>query len=405
MTTTAIPCRPIERINDISLEQLRDHVEMLKPVIFRENGDTWPMPRWTPEAMIERYGDRVVRILDADVEYEGRDEEQSLIEKAEDVQTDISEITLERLVHRVLPPSLAPKIEPVLFPLIAKARDKQAAKSKGTGGPAKSKGMSATTYAKMGDAHRLVDFLDLIFSTPTRARIFLGDIAGFIPDASEGLKSIDFIRRYGYDQSSMRPGRINWFAGGKGATTPMHHAEDWSSSFLCQLYGRKQVILFPYDQTPRMYRAPFSVASPVDPIQGDFKRFPKFKKVEAYEAILDPGDTLHIPCGWWHFVHYFEPSFSLGNRFYVRSGTVPLEKRYSKLLEWKLSARRFKTYFINYPVDIAMESRFGEERWRRWKGARVHAPDLFLLPKEKVRIDRRRRSGKAKGPAETRAPK
>jgi hypothetical protein len=384
--TKGLYLTPVERLNDISFEDLRHHAESLRPVIFRENEQHWPPMRWTPEDLMARHGTAVVRVLDADIQYEGRSEEEQSLAMEEIAQPDLGAVDLERLIHRVIPPYIAPRVEPVLFPLVGAVKKQLERAST----PEKTQPLSATTYAKQGDAHRLADFLNLILTKPTRARIFLGDIASFIPDAGEGLKSIGFIHKYGYEQSALRPGRLNWFAGGQGASTPLHHDEDFSSSFLCQLFGRKRVILFPYEQTSKLYRAPFSVASPVDPTRPDFHRYPKLKEATAFEAVLEPGDTLHIPGGWWHYVQYIEPGYSLGNRFYVRSAKVPLTRHYPRALEWRFSAYRFRTYFINYPVDMYMEGKLGRERWRRWKGARVGDPDLFMLLKEHVHLERRR---------------
>jgi len=37
----------------------------------------------------------------------------------------------------------------------------------------------------------------------------------------------------------------------------------------------------------------------------------EFKKAEYVEGILEPGDGLFIPVGWWHYVRSLDVSFSV----------------------------------------------------------------------------------------------
>lgn len=41
------------------------------------------------------------------------------------------------------------------------------------------------------------------------------------------------------------------------------------------------------------------------------KIWEEFKKAEYVEGILEPGDGLFIPVGWWHYVRSLDVSFSV----------------------------------------------------------------------------------------------
>ena len=85
---------------------------------------------------------------------------------------------------------------------------------------------------------------------------------------------------------------------------------------VCQQYfvvfkvkGKKRFVLFSPEQFSKLY--PYPVGHPhdrqsqVDFNKPDFQKFPKFRLVDALEAILEPGDLLYLPTNWWHYVESF----------------------------------------------------------------------------------------------------
>lgn len=74
--------------------------------------------------------------------------------------------------------------------------------------------------------------------------------------------------------------------------------------------GKRRFTLFPPDQTPNLYMAPFESSPSGAPVSlvriedPDFERFPKFREAldNAMVAELEPGDALFIPYMWWHHV-------------------------------------------------------------------------------------------------------
>jgi hypothetical protein len=94
----------------------------------------------------------------------------------------------------------------------------------------------------------------------------------------------------------------------------VHYDVDLSHVFLTHFGGKKTVILFSPEYNDALYRHPFTVSTNVDIGNPDFKRYPALRNISGYECQLQQGDTLFIPSGWWHYIRYEEPSFSLSLR-------------------------------------------------------------------------------------------
>jgi len=103
------------------------------------------------------------------------------------------------------------------------------------------------------------------------------------------------------------------FVGGKGARVQMHYDIDLSDLLLCHFGGKKHVLLIPPDQTPYMYKVPYSFSTlhDVDFENPDFSKYPALKNIKAYSAVLNHGDALYIPSGYWHYIVYEDIGFSL----------------------------------------------------------------------------------------------
>lgn len=86
--------------------------------------------------------------------------------------------------------------------------------------------------------------------------------------------------------------------------TPCHY--DKSDNFLMQVLGTKRVLLFPPDESFRLY--PYPVGHPLDTFamvdveHPNMERFPLCTGLRGREVLLRPGDILHIPRFWWHHV-------------------------------------------------------------------------------------------------------
>lgn len=113
-----------------------------------------------------------------------------------------------------------------------------------------------------------------------------------------------------YEQSTEPD--INAWLGPKGTVSPLH--QDPKNNILCQVYGSKQVLLYPPQDTEYLYpheEQMLSNTARVDPLNPDFKVFPEFTKAKMFKCLLGPGEMLFIPVKWWHHVTALEKSFSI----------------------------------------------------------------------------------------------
>jgi len=98
-----------------------------------------------------------------------------------------------------------------------------------------------------------------------------------------------------------------WF-GPPGTLTPLH-CDDRNILFV-QVTGRKQVKLVAPYFLSRLYNDS-SCYSSVALEAVDLERFPLMRDVPVLETVLEAGESLFIPLGWWHWVRSLEVSTSL----------------------------------------------------------------------------------------------
>ena len=103
------------------------------------------------------------------------------------------------------------------------------------------------------------------------------------------------------------------FVGGRGAKVQMHYDIDLANLVLCHFGGPKRVLLIPPEQTPFMYKVPYSFSAlhEIDFCNPDFDRYPALKQLSGYQTTLQHGDALYIPSGFWHYIVYEDIGFSM----------------------------------------------------------------------------------------------
>jgi hypothetical protein len=109
------------------------------------------------------------------------------------------------------------------------------------------------------------------------------------------------------DQSKAR-GCVCLWLGPRMTVTPLHR--DVSNILFCQVYGRKRFTLISPLDSHRLYND-VGVFAGVDCECPDFERFPRFNGVHKEDVVLNPGDALFIPVGWWHRVEALDTSISV----------------------------------------------------------------------------------------------
>jgi hypothetical protein len=159
------------------------------------------------------------------------------------------------------------------------------------------------------DSMPLKDYIERLEAGQTDLRVFSFNILSAMPSLARDFSFPDIGLRL-FDRVAFL------FAGGRGAKVQMHFDIDVPELLLCHFGGTKRVLLFPPEQTRYLYRVPFSFSSlrEVDYDCPDYERFPALKRLKGYEAELHHGDVLYIPPGYWHYIVYEEPGFSMSLR-------------------------------------------------------------------------------------------
>ena len=92
-----------------------------------------------------------------------------------------------------------------------------------------------------------------------------------------------------------------------------HTPLDGNQNLLCQLLGRKRILLVSPLDDSRMYPA---VQRPGDYLRSQVRLerledFPLFARATLHETEVGPGDMLYIPAHWWHYVRSLETSMTV----------------------------------------------------------------------------------------------
>jgi hypothetical protein len=141
-------------------------------------------------------------------------------------------------------------------------------------------------------------------------------------------------------------GRIGYmFFGCEGTKVRIHQDIDMSNVLLTQFYGRKRVVLISPEYSDLLYRLPFNTYSLVDLDHPDYAKYPGLKYVKADEFILEPGDSLFMPSGYWHYITYLDGGFAVSYRKIAQS------------LKMKLLGFSYLAFFM--PFDKLMNRLMG----------------------------------------------
>ena len=115
-----------------------------------------------------------------------------------------------------------------------------------------------------------------------------------------------------------RPGPPRFWIGPAGTVTPLH--ADYDDNLFAQVWGSKRILLAPPHHDDYLYPREANAllfGSPFDPEAPDFARFPLARQAALVECIVQPGDLLYVPAGWYHQVRSL--TFSLSSNRWSRA--------------------------------------------------------------------------------------
>lgn len=191
------------------------------------------------------------------------------------------------------------------------------------------------------------DYVALLKKEPTKYRIFLWNILKEVPTLQKDYKWPDFGLK-------LMKGLPMLFFGGKDSYTFMHYDIDLANIFHFHFHGKKKVILFQQNQNDYLYKIPHSliVREDIDFNNPDYSKWPALKKAKGFVGELEHGQVLYMPEGYWHYMRYITPGFSMSLRAIARN-----PKNLSKALY---------NIFVMRHYDNFMRKRKGQA-WIDWK--------------------------------------
>jgi ribosomal protein L16 Arg81 hydroxylase len=160
---------------------------------------------------------------------------------------------------------------------------------------------------------KMSEYIDLLDEKPTDFRIFLYNILKQVPALQADYK----FPKLGMRLIKRLP---MMFFGGAGAKVFMHFDIDYTNILHFQFHGKKRCVIFPPDQSSFLYRVPYSLIAreDIDFTDPDFEKWPALQQAQGYVCELNHGEMLYMPEGYWHYMQYLTPGFSISLRSYPR---------------------------------------------------------------------------------------
>lgn len=164
-------------------------------------------------------------------------------------------------------------------------------------------------HAKM----KMSDYIDLLQAKPTNYRIFLYNLMSEVPVLKDDFKWPNIGLRL-VKQLPML------FFGGENSKVFMHYDIDYSNILHFHFHGKKRCVLFAPTETPYLYKVPHALISreDIDFDNPDFQKWPALQKAKGLVTELNHGEMLYMPEGYWHYMKYVTPGFSMSLRAFPR---------------------------------------------------------------------------------------
>ncbi|ETN94649.1 cupin-like domain-containing protein [Zhouia amylolytica] len=178
-------------------------------------------------------------------------------------------------------------------------------------------------HAKM----RMKDYIDLLKTEPTDYRIFLYNLMKEVPQLQKDFKWPDI----GLCLVKQLP---MLFFGGANSKVFMHFDIDYSNILHFHFHGKKRCVILPPDQSKYLYKVPHALISreDIDFDNPDYKKWPALKYAEGYVTDLNHGEMLFMPEGYWHYMKYVTPGFSMSLRAFPRKFSNLAKAAYNVLV-------------------------------------------------------------------------
>lgn len=204
-------------------------------------------------------------------------------------------------------------------------------------------------HAKM----KMSDYVDLLLSKPTNYRIFAYNFMSKIPILRSEFKWPDL----GLNLIKQLP---MLFFGGENSKVFMHYDIDYPNILHFHFHGKKQCILFPPSETKYLYKVPHALISreDIDFDAPDFQKWPALQQAKGLICNLNHGEMLYMPEGYWHYMKYITPGFSMSLRAFPRKVGSLIKALYNIgiMRHYDVMMRKWKGQkWIDYKNDKAIK--------------------------------------------------
>jgi len=180
---------------------------------------------------------------------------------------------------------------------------------------------------RFGEVHvraRVGDYIGTAFApdramldTTMREYLDLADAAEGLPPYLGNLELRELNSLCHWPTYFEKMGPPRFWIGPAGTVTPLH--SDFDDNIFAQVWGTKRIFLSPPHHDEFLYTReanPVLFGSPFDPENPDFERYPLAREATMIEVIVQPGDMLYVPAGWYHQVRAL--TFSLSSNRWAR---------------------------------------------------------------------------------------
>ena len=153
----------------------------------------------------------------------------------------------------------------------------------------------------------MLDYLDLVAQGVHELPPYLGNLE---------LRELNSLCHWPAAFDKIGPPR--YWLGPAGTVTPLHC--DYDDNLFAQIWGSKRIFLAPPHHDEFLYPREANAilfGSPFDPEAPDYERYPLARQAALIEVLVEAGDMLYVPAGWYHQVRAL--TFSLSSNRWARA--------------------------------------------------------------------------------------